>query len=84
MAKGMLGGTWESANIRVQPTGEVEVSIGSTPHEQSHETTFAQVVAEELGGHEHDPRHAFGHQTGPVRPGQLRQPLLQCGGAAVN
>ena len=45
----MLGGTWESANIRVQPTGEVEVSIGSTPHGQSHETTFAQVVAEELG-----------------------------------
>jgi aerobic carbon-monoxide dehydrogenase large subunit len=50
MAKeGMLGGTWESANIRVHPTGEVSVTIGSTPHGQSHETTFAQVAAEELG-----------------------------------
>lgn len=50
MAKeGMLGGTWESANIRVHPTGEISVTIGSTPHGQSHETTFAQVAAEELG-----------------------------------
>ncbi len=50
MAKeGMLGGTWESANIRVAPTGEIAVTIGSTPHGQSHETTIAQVVAEELG-----------------------------------
>lgn len=50
MAKeGMLGGTWESANIRVHPTGEVSLSIGSTPHGQYHETTFAQIVAEELG-----------------------------------
>jgi aerobic carbon-monoxide dehydrogenase large subunit len=50
MAKeGMLGGTWESSSVRVHPTGEVEVMIGSTPHGQSHETTFAQVVAEELG-----------------------------------
>lgn len=50
MAKeGMLGGTWESANIRVHPTGEISVTIGSTPHGQSHETTFAQVAAQELG-----------------------------------
>ncbi len=50
MAKeGMLGGTWESANIRVHPTGEISVIIGSKPHGQSHETTFAQIVAEELG-----------------------------------
>lgn len=50
MAKeGMLGGTWESANVRVHPTGEVSVIIGSKPHGQSHETTFAQVAAEEFG-----------------------------------
>lgn len=49
MAKeGMLGGTWESANIRVHPSGEVSVTIGSTSTGQSHETTFAQIVAEEL------------------------------------
>ncbi len=50
MAKeGMLGGTWESANVRVHPTGEVSVIIGSKPHGQSHDTTFAQVAAQELG-----------------------------------
>ena len=50
MAKeGMLGGTWESANIKVHPTGEISVIIGSKPHGQSHETTFAQIVSEELG-----------------------------------
>ena len=50
MAKeGMLGGTWESANIKVHPTGEVSVIIGSKPHGQSHETTFAQIVGEVLG-----------------------------------
>ena len=50
MAKeGMLGGTWESARVTVHPTGEVTVVIGSKPHGQSHETTFAQIAAEELG-----------------------------------
>ncbi len=47
--EGMLGGTWESALVRVHPTGEATLIIGSKPHGQSHETTFAQVVAEELG-----------------------------------
>ncbi|MFC1575227.1 xanthine dehydrogenase family protein molybdopterin-binding subunit [Gemmatimonadota bacterium] len=47
--EGMLGGTWESANVQVHPTGEVTVAIGSVPHGQYHETTFAQIVAEELG-----------------------------------
>jgi carbon-monoxide dehydrogenase large subunit len=47
--EGMLGGTWESAVIRVHPTGEVTLLIGSTPHGQAHDTTFAQVAAEELG-----------------------------------
>lgn len=46
--EGMLGGTWESAAIRVHPTGEITLIIGSKPHGQRHETTFAQVAAEEL------------------------------------
>jgi carbon-monoxide dehydrogenase large subunit len=50
MAKeGMLGGTWESAGIQVHPTGEVSATIGSKPHGQSHETTFGQIVADDLG-----------------------------------
>jgi carbon-monoxide dehydrogenase large subunit len=49
---GSLGsavGFWESAAIRVHPTGKVSVMTGSHTHGQGHETTFAQVVAEELG-----------------------------------
>jgi carbon-monoxide dehydrogenase large subunit len=47
--EGMLGGTWESAVVRVHPTGEITLAIGSKPHGQHHETTFAQIVAQELG-----------------------------------
>jgi carbon-monoxide dehydrogenase large subunit len=47
--EGMLGGTWESANVRVHPTGEVTLTIGSSSTGQSHETIFAQIVADELG-----------------------------------
>lgn len=47
--EGMISGTWESAVMRVSPSGEVTVAIGSKPHGQAHETTFAQVAAEELG-----------------------------------
>src|SRR5207249_2618844 len=46
--EGMLGGTWESANVRMHPTGDVTVTIGSASTGQSHETTFAQIVVDEL------------------------------------
>jgi carbon-monoxide dehydrogenase large subunit len=42
-------GGWEAATIRCLPTGTVQVLTGTTPHGQSHDTTFAQVVAERLG-----------------------------------
>jgi carbon-monoxide dehydrogenase large subunit len=42
-------GGWDAASIRVLPTGKVEVMIGTTPHGQGHETTFAQIVADDLG-----------------------------------
>ena len=51
-AVGSLGagvGLWESAEVRVNPTGSVEVLTGSHAHGQGHETTFAQVVSERLG-----------------------------------
>jgi len=51
-AVGSLGagvGLWESAEIRVNPTGSVEVLTGTHQHGQGHETTFAQVVSERLG-----------------------------------
>jgi carbon-monoxide dehydrogenase large subunit len=51
-AVGSLGagvGLWESAEIRVNPTGSVEVLTGAHSHGQGHETTFAQFVADRLG-----------------------------------
>jgi carbon-monoxide dehydrogenase large subunit len=51
-AVGSLGcgvGLWESAEVRVNPTGSVEVLTGCHQHGQGHETTFAQVVADRLG-----------------------------------
>jgi aerobic carbon-monoxide dehydrogenase large subunit len=51
-AVGSLGcgvGLWESAEVRVNPTGSVEVLTGCHAHGQGHETTFAQVVSERLG-----------------------------------
>jgi carbon-monoxide dehydrogenase large subunit len=42
-------GLFESGTIRVHPTGKVTVLTGSHAHGQGHETTFAQIVADELG-----------------------------------
>jgi carbon-monoxide dehydrogenase large subunit len=42
-------GGWEAAQVRVLPTGTVQVVTGSTPHGQGHETTFAMLVADKLG-----------------------------------
>ncbi|MDE1971884.1 MAG: xanthine dehydrogenase family protein molybdopterin-binding subunit [Hyphomicrobiales bacterium] len=51
-AVGSLGGgvgQWESCEVRVNPTGSIEVMVGSHAHGQGHETTFAQVVSDRLG-----------------------------------
>ena len=46
---GARAGLYESANVRVQPTGKVSVHTGSHSHGQGHDTTFAQVAADHLG-----------------------------------
>jgi carbon-monoxide dehydrogenase large subunit len=51
-AVGSLGagvGLWESAEVRVNAVGTIEVLTGSHSHGQGHETTFAQLVAQRLG-----------------------------------
>jgi carbon-monoxide dehydrogenase large subunit len=48
-ALGARGRLYESATVRVHPTGQVTVLIGTHNHGQGHETTFAQIVAEKLG-----------------------------------
>jgi carbon-monoxide dehydrogenase large subunit len=42
-------GGWESATVKVEPSGQVTVLTGTSPHGQGEETTFAQLTADELG-----------------------------------
>jgi carbon-monoxide dehydrogenase large subunit len=42
-------GGWESATVKIEPTGAVTVMTGASPHGQGEETTFAQIAADELG-----------------------------------
>ena len=50
----------ESAGISVEPDGRVTVRVGTHSHGQGHETTFAQVVADELSIRREDVRIRFG------------------------
>jgi carbon-monoxide dehydrogenase large subunit len=42
-------GGWESATVKIEPSGKVTVLTGASPHGQGEETTFAQIAADELG-----------------------------------
>ncbi len=45
----MPAGGWESATVKIEPSGKVTILTGASPHGQGEETTFAQVAADELG-----------------------------------
>jgi carbon-monoxide dehydrogenase large subunit len=42
-------GTWETATVRVEPSGNVTVLTGVSPHGQGQETAFAQMTADAFG-----------------------------------
>ncbi len=42
-------GMWEYGKVEVEPSGKVTVLTGASPHGQGQETSFAQIVADELG-----------------------------------
>ncbi len=46
---GARAGLFESAEVRVHPTGSITVFTGTHSHGQGHETTFAQLVSDQLG-----------------------------------
>jgi aerobic carbon-monoxide dehydrogenase large subunit len=48
-SQAMPAGGWESATVRIEPTGKVTVLTGTSPHGQGQETSFAQIVADQLG-----------------------------------
>ncbi|MGB0387508.1 MAG: xanthine dehydrogenase family protein molybdopterin-binding subunit [Ardenticatenaceae bacterium] len=84
---GSLGaavGMWESAVMRVHPSGKVTVLTGSHSHGQGHETTFAQIVGDELGIDMNDVEIVHG-DTGklPFGMGTYGSRSLSVGGSAI-
>jgi aerobic carbon-monoxide dehydrogenase large subunit len=46
---GNMALSFESACVRVEPDGRISLLVGTHSHGQGHETTFAQLVADEFG-----------------------------------
>ena len=47
--QGYSVGGWETASVRLLPTGRVEAVVGTSPHGQGHVTTFSQIIADTVG-----------------------------------
>ena len=45
----MPAGGWESATVRIAPTGKVTILSGASPHGQGEETSFTQIACDRLG-----------------------------------
>ena len=75
---------WESANVRVHLTGKTIVTVGTQSHGQGHETTMAQIVAEELGIPVEDITVQLGDTLGtPFGYGTYASRSAAVGGTAV-
>jgi carbon-monoxide dehydrogenase large subunit len=83
-AVGFQGGLWESAIVRFHPSGKVNVFIGASPHGQGEETTFAQIVASELGVDVNDVKVIHGDtDSTPMGWGTYGSRTTAVGGAAL-
>jgi carbon-monoxide dehydrogenase large subunit len=83
-AIGFQGGLWESAIVRVHPTGKVQAFIGASPHGQGEETTFAQLVATEIGVDVNDVKVMHGDTDNtPMGWGTYGSRTTAVGGAAL-
>jgi carbon-monoxide dehydrogenase large subunit len=78
------GGLWESARVEVESDGGVVVWTGSSPHGQGHETTFAQIAADELGVAPEDVSVRWGdsHEV-PPGIGTFASRSVAMGGSAI-
>ncbi|MBO0769888.1 MAG: xanthine dehydrogenase family protein molybdopterin-binding subunit [Actinobacteria bacterium] len=78
-------GGWESASVRMLPTGKVEVVTGSSAHGQGHETAWSQIVADKLGVPFEDVRVLHGDtQISPKGMDTYGSRSLTVGGMALN
>ena len=83
-AVGFQGGLWDSAIVRFHPTGKVHVFIGANPHGQGEETTFAQIVADEVGVDVNDVKVFHGDTDNtPMGWGTYGSRTTAVGGAAL-
>ena len=83
-AIGFQGGLWESAIVRFHPSGKVNVMIGASPHGQGEETTFAQIIAGELGVSPEDVKVVHGDtDKTPMGWGTYGSRTTAVGGAAL-
>ncbi|HWV25076.1 MAG TPA: molybdopterin cofactor-binding domain-containing protein, partial [Thermomicrobiales bacterium] len=77
-------GPWESSSIRIDPSGAVSIFTGISPHGQGQETTFAQMVADELGADfDRIVVHHGDTSNTPQGNGTMGSRGLAVGGAAV-
>ncbi|HEV8309285.1 MAG TPA: molybdopterin cofactor-binding domain-containing protein [Methylomirabilota bacterium] len=84
-ALGAQAGLWESAHVRVHPTGKITVYTGSHSHGQGHETTFAQLAADELGLPFEDVEIVHGDTAAvPFGMGTYGSRSAAVGGAAIH
>jgi carbon-monoxide dehydrogenase large subunit len=85
-ALGVGWGGYESARIRVHPTGAVQVFTGTSPHGQGHETSWAQIAADALGVSPDDVevRHGDTFESPGMGVGTFGSRSLAVGGIAVH
>ena len=85
-ALGIGWGGYESARIRVHPTGAVQVFTGSSPHGQGHETSWSQIVADSFGISPDaiEVRHGDTFESPGMGVGTFGSRSLAVGGVAVH
>jgi carbon-monoxide dehydrogenase large subunit len=84
-ALGAQAGLWESAQVRVHPSGKITVYTGSHSHGQGHETTFAQLAADELQVPMEDVEIVHGDTASvPFGMGTYGSRSTAVGGAAIH
>ncbi len=85
-ALGVGWGGYESARVRVNPTGSVQVFTGTSPHGQGHETSWAQIAADAFGISPDDVevRHGDTFESPGMGVGTFGSRSLAVGGIAVH
>jgi carbon-monoxide dehydrogenase large subunit len=81
---GLQAGFWESAVVRVHPSGGATVWTGASPHGQGHDTGFAQIVADRIGSTPEQVTVVHGDtDRGPFGMGTYGSRTLSVGGESV-